>query len=121
MITARDGQEGFATARRERPLLVISDVSMPKASGIDLCRSIRKDANISDTPILLISALRTDSASAIEGLQAGADEYLEAPYDSMRLIAKVARLIERARLELTTATGRAGRATSYNTLTFRVA
>ncbi len=100
VITARDGQEGFATAQRERPLLVISDVTMPKASGIDLCRSIRKDANISDTPILLISALRTDSASAIEGLQAGADEYLEAPYDSMRLIAKVARLIERARLEV---------------------
>ena len=99
VLTARDGREALEVARRERPLLVVSDVSMPRGSGIELCRWIRADADLFATPILLVSAQRKDSASAVEGLQAGADDYLEAPYDPMRFIAKVARLSERARFE----------------------
>src|SRR5258708_3943269 len=72
---------------------------MPRADGIELCRRIRGDSELRSTPILLVSAHRKDAQSAVEGLEAGADDYLEAPYDPMHLIAKVARLIERARLE----------------------
>jgi diguanylate cyclase (GGDEF)-like protein/PAS domain S-box-containing protein len=99
VLKARDGREAFEVARREHPLLVVSDVSMPRGSGIELCRWIRADAELFATPILLVSAQRKDSASAVEGLQAGADDYLEAPYDPMRFVAKVARLSERARFE----------------------
>ncbi|HEV3471029.1 MAG TPA: EAL domain-containing protein [Pyrinomonadaceae bacterium] len=99
VLKAFDGREALEVARRERPLLVVSDVSMPRGSGIDLCRWIRADAELFATPILLVSAQRKDSASAVEGLQAGADDYLEAPYDPMRFVAKVARLGERARFE----------------------
>jgi diguanylate cyclase (GGDEF)-like protein/PAS domain S-box-containing protein len=99
VVTARDGCEAFEQARRERPLLIISDVMMPRASGIDLCRWVRGDAELGSVPILLVSAMRVDDASAVEGLQAGADDYLEAPYDPMRLVAKVTRLVERARHE----------------------
>jgi PAS domain S-box-containing protein len=99
VFTARDGCEAFEVARRERPLLVVSDVAMPKADGIELCRLLRSDSELSAIPILLVSALRVDDESAIEGLRAGADEYLEAPYDPMRLIAHVSRLVERARSE----------------------
>jgi two-component system cell cycle sensor histidine kinase/response regulator CckA len=101
VLTARDGAEAFNIAQREHPLLVISDVAMPKASGIELCRWLRADPELHAIPILLVSAMRADEASAIEGLQAGADEYLEAPYDPMRLIAHVSRLVERARFEET--------------------
>jgi diguanylate cyclase (GGDEF)-like protein/PAS domain S-box-containing protein len=96
---AADGCQALEVARRERPLLVVSDVAMPRGSGIDLCRWIRADAELFATPILLVSAHRKDSASAVEGFSAGADDYLEAPYDPVRFVAKVARLSERARFE----------------------
>src|SRR5215216_3607927 len=99
VIAAADGLEAFEAARRRRPLLVVSDVMMPRASGIDLCRLMRADPELHAVPVLLVSALRVDDASAVEGLQAGADDYLEAPYDPMLLAAKVARLAERARSE----------------------
>ena len=99
VLVARDGREAFEIARDKHPLLVISDVMMPRVSGIELCRLIRTDADLNATRILLVSAMRIDDASAVEGLQAGADDYLEAPYDPMRLVAMVARLTERARFE----------------------
>ena len=99
ICTATDGREGFQVAQQERPHLVISDVAMPGADGIELCRLIRADEELRPTPILLVSAVRVDSTSAVEGLQAGADDYLEVPYDPVRLIAKVARLLERGRAE----------------------
>jgi PAS domain S-box-containing protein len=95
VLTADDGRAGFEVAQRERPDLVISDVLMPRASGIELCQWIRADVELRETPILLVSALRKDTASAVEGLKAGADDYFEAPYDPMRLIALMARLVER--------------------------
>jgi diguanylate cyclase (GGDEF)-like protein/PAS domain S-box-containing protein len=99
VLTAADGVEAFDAARVGSPLLVVSDVTMPRASGIDLCRMLRSDAELHAVPILLVSALRVDDASVVEGLGAGADDYLEAPYDPMLLVAKVARLAERARSE----------------------
>ena len=99
VCTACDGREAFDVAQRVNPLLVISDVMMPYVDGIQLCRMLRADAKLYATPILLVSAMRIDDHSAVEGLRAGADDYLEAPYDPMRLIAKVTRLTERARFE----------------------
>jgi PAS domain S-box-containing protein len=99
VFTAEDGREAFDVAKRERPDLIVSDITMPNVDGIQLCRLIRQDAELSAKPILLVSALRTDTASVIEGLEAGADEYLELPFDGARLVAQAARLIERGRLE----------------------
>ncbi|MEK6304124.1 MAG: PAS domain S-box protein [Acidobacteriota bacterium] len=99
VITACDGREGFETARRESPDVVISGVSMPRMGGIEMCRLIREDPDLRATPVLLVSAGHKDSESVIEGLKAGADDYLEAPYDPMRLLTKVTQLIERKRAE----------------------
>jgi PAS domain S-box-containing protein len=99
VLAAHDGREAYAVARRERPLLVVSDVMMPEVDGIELCRRLRSDKELFATPVLLVSAMRVDDGSAVEGLQAGADDYLEAPYEPMRFVAKVTRLAERARLE----------------------
>jgi PAS domain S-box-containing protein len=95
VLTACDGLAGIEAARRERPDLIVSDVTMPRADGIELCRAVRAEPALSHTPILLVSALRKDTASAVEGLRAGADEYLEAPFVPIRLAALAARLIER--------------------------
>jgi len=99
VLTAEDGVDGLTLARRERPDLVISDVSMPRMNGLEFCRAIRADSELKTVPILLVSALQKDTESAVAGLQAGADDYLEVPFDSARLIAKVSRLLERSRLE----------------------
>jgi PAS domain S-box-containing protein len=99
VLTAEDGVEGLSLARREQPDLVISDVSMPRMNGLEFCREIRADSELKTVPILLVSARQKDTESAVAGLKAGADDYLEIPFDSARLIAKVSRLLERSQLE----------------------
>src|SRR5687768_9198865 len=99
VLTAEDGLEGLSLAKRERPDLVISDVTMPRMGGLEFCREIRADSELKTVPILLVTALQKDTESAVAGLRAGADDYLEFPFDSTRLVAKVSRLLERSRLE----------------------
>ncbi len=99
VFTAVDGQEALEVAKRERPDLVISDVTMPRLSGIEFCKRMREDPEMKSTPILLASAHRRDTESVVQGLKSGADDYLEVPFDSTRLIAKVSRLLERSQVE----------------------
>ena len=99
VFTAEDGRQAFEVAKVKHPALVISDVSMPKVDGIEFCRLIRQDDDLSSIPILLVTAHRKDTASVVEGLRSGADDYLELPFDSTRLVAKVSRLLERAKVE----------------------
>src|SRR5689334_5199241 len=99
VFTAEDGVAGLALAKAERPDLVISDVSMPVMDGLEFCRHLRADGELKTVPILLLSAHQKDTESIVAGLSAGADDYLEIPFDSTRLIAKVSRLLERSRLE----------------------
>ncbi|PWT87256.1 MAG: hypothetical protein C5B55_15085 [Blastocatellia bacterium] len=99
VLTAEDGFEAFDLAKRQHPDLVISDVSMPRLNGLEFCRLLRTDSELRSVPILLISALQKDTESVVAGLQAGADDYLEVPFDSTKLVAKVSRLLERSRLE----------------------
>jgi PleD family two-component response regulator len=96
---AGDGREAYKIARKEKPDLIISDVMMPECDGIELCQLIRNDKELRFTPILLVSALQKDTESVVRGLEAGADDYLESPFEPMRLIAKAARLVERKRME----------------------
>lgn len=99
VLTAEDGVEAFNLAKQERPDLVISDVCMPGGNGLEFCRLLRADNQLRSVPILLVSAQEKDTASVVAGLRAGADDYLEIPFDATRLVAKVARLLERSRLE----------------------
>jgi PAS domain S-box-containing protein len=99
VYTAEDGRQAFEVAKTKRPDIVISDVSMPQVNGIEFCRLIRQDDDLRLVPILLVTAHRKDTASVVEGLRSGADDYLELPFDSTRLVAKVSRLLERAKVE----------------------
>jgi PAS domain S-box-containing protein len=99
VLTAEDGLEAFNLAKEKHPDLVISDVCMPRVSGLEFCRLMRADSQLRSVPILLVSAVQNETASMVEGLRAGADDYLDVPFDSTRLVAKVARLLERSRLE----------------------
>jgi PAS domain S-box-containing protein len=99
VFTAEDGIQALELAREIHPDLIISDVSMPRMNGLEFCQQVRTDTELRSVPILLISAHQKDTESVVAGLRAGADDYLEVPFDSTRLVAKVSRLLERAQLE----------------------
>lgn len=99
VLTAEDGLQGLELAKRRHPDLVISDVSMPRMNGLEFCQQLRADNDLRAVPVLLVSAHQKDTESMVAGLTAGADDYLEVPFDATRLVAKVARLLERSRLE----------------------
>ena len=84
-------------AKETHPDLVISDVSMPRMNGLEFCHHLRADSDLRSVPVLLVSAQQKDTESVVAGLRAGADDYLEVPFDSTRLVAKVSRLLERSR------------------------
>ena len=96
---AVDGVDGLEKARQCRPDVIVCDVMMPRMDGFGLCRAVRADDALRETPILLVTALHKGSDSMVEGLSAGADDFLELPYDPIRLVAKVTRLAERRLVE----------------------
>lgn len=96
-VVAEEGAKAYSVLLSERPDLVISDVSMPEMDGIELCRLVRSHPDLGSTPILLFSAFCRERATMVEGLEAGADDFVEMPQDSIIFLAKVARLIERSR------------------------
>jgi PAS domain S-box-containing protein len=92
-----DGQAALQAIRRKRPELVISDVMMPKLDGYGLLRAIRTDPHLSGLPVILLSA-RAGDESRIEGLDAGADDYLIKPFAARELLARIGAMLELARL-----------------------
>src|SRR5688572_13608703 len=99
VLTACDGREGLNLAEQEQPDLIICNVSMPRLDGIEMCRLMREHPGLHKTLVLLVSDIHRDSESVVEGLKVGAEDFLEAPYDPMLLIAKVERLLERRSAE----------------------
>jgi PAS domain S-box-containing protein len=92
--SASDALTAFDLAKKTQPDLIISDVMMPEINGIELCNMIRSHEDLSITPVLLLSAIRKDTETIVEGLREGADDYLEIPYEAEILIAKATRLVE---------------------------
>jgi PAS domain S-box-containing protein len=92
-----DGEAALASLRRHRPDLLLSDVMMPRLDGFGLVRAVRADPALSDLPIVLLSARAGEEAS-IEGLEAGADDYLIKPFSARELSARIAANLELARL-----------------------
>lgn len=88
VITAADGESAYDKALRHKPELVISDVMMPKLDGFGLLRKIRANADLRNTPVLFLSA-RAGEESKVEGLDAGADDYLVKPFSARELAVRV--------------------------------
>jgi len=99
VISAKDGSEALNLALASEPDLVVSDVSMPVMDGIELCRCLKQHPQTTSIPVLLMSGSRVSADDSVEGLSAGADDYLEIPFRHEALLIKVARLTERRRVE----------------------
>ncbi len=94
---AVDGETALAAAKRIRPSLVLSDVMMPKLDGFGLLSALRNDPELRDTPVLLLSA-RAGEEAKIQGLSAGADDYLTKPFSARELLARVQANLDMAAL-----------------------
>ena len=83
-----DGKAALEAARQNPPDLILSDVMMPRMDGFVLLRALRADDALRTIPVILLSA-RAGEESAVEGLEAGADDYLVKPFSAKELIARV--------------------------------
>ncbi|WP_446037983.1 SpoIIE family protein phosphatase [Streptomyces sp. SID1121] len=95
--TAIDGRQALEAIRAETPDLVVSDVMMPRLDGLALVEALRGDSRTASVPVLLLSA-RAGQEASIEGLQAGADDYLVKPFAAAELLARARAAIRLARL-----------------------
>ncbi len=93
--TAADGESALDTFRDFKPDLVITDLSMPEMSGLDLCRELRKNSRI---PIIVLS-VKGEEKTKVEALDAGADDYITKPFGIDELLARVRATLRRTASE----------------------
>ena len=93
VLTASDGAEALKVLDKNFVSLVISDVMMPVMDGFELCKRIKADVNYSHIPVILLTA-KTDMQSKLEGLELGADSYIEKPFSPEYLVAVSTNLIK---------------------------
>ncbi|MCP4358642.1 MAG: response regulator transcription factor [Chloroflexi bacterium] len=96
VMSAADGHTAVATARREKPDLIILDLNLPGLDGLDVCRTLRRE---SDVPIIMLTA-RVDETDRLIGLELGADDYIVKPFSPRELVARVRAVLRRVQGDL---------------------
>ncbi len=94
VVTAVDGEQALEAARREKPDLIILDLMLPKVSGFEVCRILRKEMIV---PILMLTA-KAEETDKIVGLEIGADDYMTKPFSLRELLARVRAMLRRAKM-----------------------
>lgn len=97
VVVAGDGEAALAAARTHAPDLVLSDVMMPRLDGFGLLQALRADPRTGNIPVILLSA-RAGEEARVEGLTAGADDYLVKPFGARELVARVRGTLRLARM-----------------------
>ena len=95
--TVSDGLAALESIRKRPPTLVVTDVMMPRMDGFELLREIREDPATRRIPVVMLSA-RAGEESRVEGLEAGADDYIVKPFTARELVARVAARLDLYRL-----------------------
>ena len=88
VVVARDGEEALNLAEEENPDLILLDWMLPKVSGIEVCRQLRRSKMTREIPIVMLTA-RSEESDKIRGLDIGADDYITKPYSIKELLARV--------------------------------
>ena len=94
VVTASDGERAIEIARREKPNLLILDIMLPRISGFEVCRILRKEMTV---PILMLTA-KADETDKIVGLEIGADDYMTKPFSMREFLARVRAMFRRAKM-----------------------
>src|SRR5947209_5070142 len=92
VAVARDGLEGLEKVKAISPDLLLLDVDMPRLNGIEVCRTVKNDPVTRFIPIVILTGL-SDLENKIEALQAGADEFINKPYNSLELFTRLKSLL----------------------------
>jgi DNA-binding response OmpR family regulator len=95
-ILAADGETALSAVRRERPDLVLLDIMLPKADGLEVLRAIRSDAGLAQTPVVMLTA-KGDETDRVVGLELGADDYVQKPFSPREVVARIKAILRRSR------------------------
>jgi DNA-binding response OmpR family regulator len=98
VISAVDGVQALEVARRDKPDLILLDIMLPKMSGFEVCRILRKEMIV---PILMLTA-RDDEVDKVVGLDLGADDYITKPFSMRELLARIRAMLRRIEMQTTT-------------------
>ena len=93
--TAVSGDEALARWRHSHPDLILLDVMLPGADGLEVCRAVRRDDQV---PIIMLTA-RSDAIDVVLGLESGADDYVTKPFETRVLLARIKAVLRRHRSE----------------------
>lgn len=93
ILTAEDGVEALEKLKEHEVTLIVSDWMMPRMDGVEFCKALRADQAISHIPFILLTA-KTDTNSKIEGMDCGADAYIEKPFSVQYLEACIKNLLD---------------------------
>jgi two-component system, OmpR family, alkaline phosphatase synthesis response regulator PhoP len=88
VLAAHSGDEGLQLALQMKPHLIILDIGLPGMNGYEICRTLRRDPQTRDVPILILTARGTESDKVL-GLELGADDYVTKPFGIRELVARV--------------------------------
>jgi DNA-binding response OmpR family regulator len=91
VVVAHDGQAALATARAERPDLIVLDLGLPELDGLDVVRTLRAESNV---PIVMLTG-RSEESDKLVGLEIGADDYVTKPFSPKELVARVRAVLRR--------------------------
>jgi len=89
-----DGVQGLAQLKKSPPALLILDLMLPRLSGLEICKEIRRDEHLEWLPLIMLTA-RGQEADRVSGLELGADDYVTKPFSPRELVARVKALLRR--------------------------
>jgi signal transduction histidine kinase/ligand-binding sensor domain-containing protein/DNA-binding response OmpR family regulator len=92
IIEASNGREGWQKALSQHPDMIVSDISMPEMTGIELCKKLKSDKRTSHIPVVLLTAL-TGEAEQLKGLEIGANDYITKPFNFEILLSKIKNIL----------------------------
>jgi len=89
VLTAISGKEGIEIARKEQPDTILLDIIMPEMDGYEVCNKLKEDVLTTHIPVVMLTAIKTDTKSRVKGLEAGADAFISKPYEPAELVAQI--------------------------------
>lgn len=95
VVTALDGNKGYALAKQEQPDLIILDVMMPEVDGYTVAKRIRENESTKDIPIIMLTALNM-LQNKVQGFNIGVDDYLCKPFEMEELLVRIKALLKRS-------------------------
>ncbi len=95
-IFAKDGSRALASARDERPALIVLDLMLPEIDGLEVCKILRRDPATAMIPILMLTA-RAAEMDRVIGLELGADDYVTKPFSPRELVLRIKKLLARVK------------------------